>query len=70
MVTAWFYNSEDLSDPQQPHHYDPDRTVSLDVLKALGIALWSIDLEGAQLEHQLDQISKERGYTAKETVGI
>jgi hypothetical protein len=41
MVQAW-YMDESADDPWRPHHAEPDRPVSLEQLRRLGVLYWKV----------------------------
>jgi hypothetical protein len=66
MVTAWYYNEKDESDPRFPHKYEPNEEVSLDELASIGVLHWTIDPETEM--SKIDDIAKERMYSSRDKV--
>lgn len=44
MVQAW-YMDESTADPRKPHHAQPDRPVSLEQLRTLGVLYWKVRVQ-------------------------
>lgn len=68
VLSAWYYNESDQSGPRAPHQFTPNKPVSLDVLKALGVLHWQVNPDTEM--HRIDDICKERKYVSRDQVEI
>lgn len=55
-------------DQRLPHTYEPERPVSLDELKKLGLAYWSIPTDN--WEPKIDEIAKDRDYRNRDRLNV
>ncbi|EDL36952.1 acireductone dioxygenase 1, isoform CRA_b [Mus musculus] len=64
MVQAW-YMDESTADPRKPHRAQPDRPVSLEQLRTLGVLYWKIKMffeEHLHLDEEIRYILEGSGY--------
>lgn len=66
MVTAWYYNTEDESDPREPHQYKPNRSISMKLLDKVGVLQFQFNPE-TELDKVKD-LMKERNYSSSDQV--
>lgn len=66
MVTAWFYNTQDTSDPRSPHKYTPNQPISNEYLAKVGVLDWHFNPE-TELE-KVYELMKQRNYSSSDQV--
>lgn len=66
MVTAWYYNTEDESDPREPHQFTPNKEISKQLLDKVGVLQWFFNPE-TELE-KVENLMKERNYSSSDQV--
>ncbi|XP_073905190.1 acireductone dioxygenase [Castor canadensis] len=69
MVQAW-YMDESADDPWRPHHAEPDRPVSLEQLRRLGVLYWKLDADKYKNDPALEKIRRERNYSWMDIITI
>ncbi|TPX31130.1 acireductone dioxygenase [Synchytrium microbalum] len=69
MVSAWFYNAEDKSDPREKHQYSPNRPVSLEELAQFGVLYKFVDAS-SPYDDKINALCKERDYKNRDYVCI
>uniref|UniRef100_A0A8C6G8I3 Acireductone dioxygenase n=1 Tax=Mus spicilegus TaxID=10103 RepID=A0A8C6G8I3_MUSSI len=69
MVQAW-YMDESTADPRKPHRAQPDRPVSLEQLRTLGVLYWKLDADKYENDPELEKIRKMRNYSWMDIITI
>ncbi|KAF8301438.1 Acireductone dioxygenase [Clavulina sp. PMI_390] len=68
-MKAWWFNEVSYAqnpDQRLPHMFEPDRPVSLEDLKKLGLLYWHVPTE--DWEPQINIIAKERDYKSRDRI--
>ena len=66
MVTAWYYNTEDDTDPRQPHKFTPNRPISMDLLDKVGVLQFHFNPETEM--DKVKDLMKKRNYSSSDQV--
>lgn len=66
---AWYMDSSD-EDQRKPHRLNPNRPVSLDELKALGVHYWKLNADIYETDPELEQIRKDQNYSHMDIITI
>ncbi|KAF8301437.1 Acireductone dioxygenase [Clavulina sp. PMI_390] len=70
-MKAWWFNEDSYAknpDQRLPHTYEPNRPVSVDELKKLGLHYWQIPTEN--WEPQIDAVAAEREYKNRDRLNV
>eukprot|EP00249_Psilotum_nudum_P005960 c19356_g1_i1 orf=75-752(-) len=68
-LEAWLYNPNN-DDQRLPHKYTPNRPISEEHLKKLGVLHWKIDADNWQSDKTLQDVRNSRGYVFSEIVTV
>ncbi|XP_051942671.1 acireductone dioxygenase [Hippocampus zosterae] len=68
-LEAWYMDNSD-EDQRKPHKLDPNRPVSLEELKQLGVFYWKLNADIYETDPELQCIRKERGYSFMDIITI
>ncbi|XP_027856029.1 acireductone dioxygenase isoform X1 [Xiphophorus couchianus] len=68
-LEAWYMNCSD-EDQRKPHRLNPNRSVSLDELRKLGVFYWKLNADTYETDPELEKIRKEQGYSYMDIITI
>ncbi|KAJ3334950.1 N-terminal acetyltransferase A complex catalytic subunit ard1 [Kappamyces sp. JEL0680] len=68
MVSAWYYNEDDKSDPRMPHKFSPVQEISLEKLASVGVLHWHFNPE-SELD-KVQELMKTRKYNNSDQITI
>ncbi|XP_030044866.1 1,2-dihydroxy-3-keto-5-methylthiopentene dioxygenase [Microcaecilia unicolor] len=69
MVVAW-YMDESQEDQRKPHQLQPNRPVSCEELRQLGVRSWKLDADSYETDPHLAWIRKEENYSWMDIITI
>ncbi|KAF1375183.1 hypothetical protein PFLUV_G00236860 [Perca fluviatilis] len=68
-LEAWYMDSSE-EDQRKPHRLYPNRPVSLDDLRKLGVFHWKLNADIYETDPELEQIRKDQGYSYMDIISI
>ncbi|XP_061552669.1 acireductone dioxygenase [Phycodurus eques] len=68
-MEAWYMDNSD-EDQRKSHKLEPNRPVSLEELKHLGVLHWKLNADIYETDPELQRIRKERGYSYMDIITI
>lgn len=68
-IEAWYMDSSD-EDQRKQHKLNPNRPVSMEDLKKLGVFHWKLNADLYETDPELDKIRKEQGYSYMDIITI
>jgi 1,2-dihydroxy-3-keto-5-methylthiopentene dioxygenase len=70
MVAAYYFDASAPGDQRAKHQYTPNRPVSLEDLKTLGIEYKSVDVTKEGYMEDIEALCKERNYANRDLVRL
>lgn len=70
MVAAWYFDDAAPGDQRAPHQYSPNKPVTLEQLKELGVEYYHVDVTKEGHMDEIEKMCLERNYQNRDLVGI